>query len=304
MSKPRALEKGDIIGIAASASPFDRNEFKKGIRVLKEMGFEVYYRDDIFDQTRYLAGTDKRRADELMELFVSSKIKAILFARGGYGSQRIIPLLDRNLLAKHKKPIVGFSDVTALLTFLRQEFSIPTFYGPVITALGKDSDTLTRNSLLEALTAKENARDLPTGNAVALRSGRVTGPLVGGCLSLINSSIGTPYELATKGSVLFIEEVGEKVYVLDRMLTQLKNSGKLDDVSGIVFGSIVLREGEEYDVKTMIMDVLGDFKGPVVMDYPAGHTNTFVTLPLGAEVVLECGPDGKPRLQLKTGLLS
>lgn len=304
MNKPRALEKGDIIGIAASASPFDRNEFKKGIRVLKDMGFEVYFREDIFDQTRYLAGSDKRRANELMELFSSSKIKAILFARGGYGSQRIIPLLDRNLLAKHKKPIVGFSDVTALLTFLRQEFSIPTFYGPVITALGKDCDDLTRSSLLDALTAKETGRDLPMGEAVTLRSGSGAGPLVGGCLSLINSSIGTPYELATKGSILFIEEVGEKVYVLDRMLTQLKNAGKLNDVAGVVFGSIVLREGEEYDVKTMIMDVLNDFNGPVVMDYPAGHTNNFVTLPLGAEVLLECSPDEKPKLQLKTGLLS
>jgi muramoyltetrapeptide carboxypeptidase len=304
MSKPRALEKGDVIGIAASASPFDRNEFKKGIRVLKEMGFEVYHRDDIFDQTRYLAGTDKRRADELMELFASTKIKAILFARGGYGSQRIIPLLDRNLLVKHKKPIVGFSDVTALLTFLRQEFSMPTFYGPVITTLGKDCGPLTKDSLLSALTAKEAVRELPAGNAVSLRGGRASGPLVGGCLSLINSSIGTPYELETKGCVLFIEEVGEKVYVLDRMLTQLKNAGKMNDVAGVVFGSIVLREGEEYDVKTMIMDVLNDFEGPIVMDYPAGHTNDFVTLPLGAEVALECGPDERPRLQLKTGLLS
>jgi len=304
MSTPKALVKGDVIGIAASASPFDRNEFKKGIHILKEMGFDVYYREDIFDQSRYLAGTDKRRAEELMELFARSEIKAIMFARGGYGSQRIIPLLNKNVFIRHRKPIIGFSDITALLTFLRQEFSIPTFYGPVVTTLGKNPNPFTKNSLVEALTVNECPRELPTGNSIVLKEGEAKGPLVGGCLSLINSSMGTLYELKTDSSILFIEEVGEKVYVLDRMLTQLKNAGKLKDVVGIIFGSIVLKEAEEYDIKTMIMDVLYDFNGPIIMDYPAGHTSEFVTLPLGAQVHLECRFGERPRLNLKMTLLN
>lgn len=301
MSKLKALQKGDAIGIAASASPFDKNEFKKGVKVLEEMGFNVYYRKDVFDQSRYLAGSDERRAEELMELFSNSKIRAILFARGGYGSQRIIPLLNSQILTKYKKPIVGFSDVTALLTYLRQNFSIPTYYGPVVTMLGKKSDNLTRECLLSALTTKDPLGEMPLGKAAVLKPGETQGKFVGGCLSLINSSIGTNYDLDTKDSVLFIEEVGEKIYVLDRMLTQLKNAKKFEGVKGIVFGSIILREGENYDVRTMILDVLSDFKGPIVMDYPAGHANSFVTLPLGVEVLLTAPPDSKPQLIFKTG---
>lgn len=300
MNKTKALQKGDTVGIAASASPFDKNEFKKGVKVLEAMGFSVYYRDDIFDQSRYLAGSDERRAEELMELFSNPKVRAILFARGGYGSQRIIPLLDDKILSKYKKPIVGFSDVTALLTFLRQNFSTPTYYGPVVTMLGKKDDVLTKKSLLSALTTKDALGEVPLGNTSIVKSGEARGKFVGGCLSLINSSIGTKYDLETKDSILFIEEVGEKVYVLDRMLTQLKNARKFEDVKGIVFGSIILREGEDYDVKTMILDVLSDFKGPIVMDYPAGHANSFVTLPLGVKVFLVAPPDGKPKLIFET----
>lgn len=303
MKKIRALQKGDTIGIAAPASPFDRNEFKKGVKTLETMGFQVRYRDDIFDQTRYLAGSDKRRADELMELFRDTKVKAVMFARGGYGSQRIIPLLDPHTLRSHAKPVIGFSDVTALLTFLRQECDVPTFYGPVISLLAKDCDQMTKEQLLVALTTAGPLGEIPPNSASVMRPGRAEGKLVGGCLSLINSSMGTPYELNTKDSVLFIEEIGEKVYVLDRMLTQLKNAGKFREAKGIVFGSIITQEGEPHDVHTMIRDVLADFDGPVVVDYPAGHTKKFVTLPLGAELEIDAEV-GEPRLIFKTGLLS
>ncbi len=303
MKKIRALKKGDTIGIAAPASPFDRSEFKKGVKALETMGFSVEYREDIFDQTRYLAGSDKRRADELTELFKSSKIRAIMFARGGYGSQRIIPLLDKHTIETHAKPVVGFSDVTALLTFLRQECDVPTFYGPVLSLLAKDCDPVTKEHLLLGLTKAGPLGYVPADGAKILRPGKAEGALVGGCLSLINSSMGTPYELATDGCVLFIEETGEKVYVLDRMLTQLKNAGKFKNVSGIIFGSIITQEGEPHDVHTMISDVLSDFAGPVVVDYPAGHTKKFVTLPLGARISLDAA-DLTPHMNFTTGLLT
>lgn len=304
MKKIKALQKGDTIGIAAPASPFDRTLFKKGVKTLEQMGFSVEYREDIFDQTRYLAGSDKRRADELTDLFKSSKVRAIMFARGGYGSQRIIPLLDPHTIRTHAKPVIGFSDVTALLTFLRQECDVPTFYGPVIAMLAKDCDPITKEQLLIALTKSGPLGEIPPNSASVLKAGNAEGRLVGGCLSLINSSMGTPYELETKDSILFIEEVGEKVYVLDRMLTQLKNAGKFAQVKGIVFGSIVTQEGEPHDVPTMINDVLSDFEGPVVIDYPAGHTKKFVTLPLGVEFSMDAAIGEKPKLQFKSGLLS
>lgn len=304
MTPCKALKAGDTIGIAAPASPFDRAKFMKGAHAIERMGFKTFYCDDIFDQNRYLAGTDERRAREFTELIRRESIAAIMFARGGYGSQRIIPLLNAGDLSGHPKPVIGFSDVTALLTFLRQNCSFPTFYGPVVTQLGVAKTNLTQEALLHALTTSAPLGEMPVGNSKVIKAGRVEGLLVGGCLSLINSSIGTPYELKTKDCILFIEEVNEKVYVIDRMLTQLKNSGKLGSVRGIVFGSLVPPLNESYDIECMIRDVMRDFGGPIIMDFPAGHTEDFVTLPLGAKVVLEANEGQAPRLTYITGLLS
>lgn len=282
---PKPLKEGDCIGIAAPSSPFDKNQFKHGVSLLKKLGFEVYYRDDIFSQERYLAGSDQRRAEELTELFTKREIKAILFARGGYGSQRIIPHLKLEVLKKHKKPVVGFSDITALLTFLRQSANMPTFYGPVISQLGNNPTERTIQSLKKAITEKTQPLDFKTSSV--LKPGKANGPLVGGCLSLIVSSMGTPYELKTEGAVLFFEDTGEKVYALDRMLTQLKNSGKLRGVQGIIVGSLEPKEKEVHSVDSMLSDILQDFEGPIITHFPAGHTNDFVTLPLGVEVCLD-----------------
>lgn len=304
MKKARALKRGDTIGIAASASPFDRQRFTKGIGVLKKMGFDILYRHDIFDQNRYLAGTDDRRAEEFEELMTNRHVAAIMFARGGYGSQRVIPKLHADTLRNNSKPVIGFSDITAMLTYLRQDVGAPTFYGPVITQLGRIKGASTGECLLKALTSPEPLGQVPMGDAFAIKAGSASGPIVGGCLSLINSSIGTPYELKTSGSILFIEEVGEKVYVLDRMLTQLKNSRMLKGVKGIVFGSIIPPEDEPHDVEAMIRDVLGDFDGPVVGNFPAGHAGEFVTLPLGANARLTAQENTAPTLEYTAGLLS
>jgi len=304
MKTLQALAEGDTIGIAASASPFDRKNFMKGIHVLERMGFKTLYGHDIFDQNRYLAGTDKRRAEEFTKLFLDRNVAAIMFARGGYGSQRIIPLLDRSILEKHSKPVIGFSDITALLTFLRQDAGVPTFYGPVMTGLGKAKTNVTGSALLKALTTSGALGSVPMGKACTIRAGRTTGRIVGGCLSLINSSMGTSYELETSGCILFIEEIGEKVYVLDRMLTQLKNSGKLSDISGIIFGSIIPPKEEPHDVKAMILDVLDNFNGPIICDYPAGHVDDFITLPLGVDVELAADDTGECSITYSSGLLT
>lgn len=304
MKHPKPLKSGDTIGIAAPASPFDRGEFKRGVHALEKLGFAVHHRKDIFDQNRYLAGTDERRAEELVEMFANKRIKAIMFARGGYGSQRVIPLLDDEAIAAHPKPVVGFSDITALLNHLRQSCSVPTFYGPVLTMLGKNAEGVTAQQLAASLTATEPLGQLPCGDARSFREGSASGPLVGGCLSLICSSMGTPYELKAQGAILFIEETGEKVYVLDRMLTQLKNAGVFDEARGIIVGSIVKHEGEEHDLESMLNDVLGDFDGPIITDFPAGHAHPFVTLPLGLSATLAAQAESKPTLEITQGAFS
>lgn len=303
MKEIHALKMGDTIGIAAPSSPFDRAKFMKGVRVLEKLGFKVHYRRDIFDQSRYLAGTDARRAEEFTELLKSRDISAVMFARGGYGSQRVIPLLSADVLKEHPKPVIGFSDITPLLAFLRQNCGIPTFYGPVVIQLGGAKGATTADALLRAITTKGPIGTLPAKDARVLKAGSAEGPLVGGCLALINSSMGTPYELSANGAILFIEERNEKVYVLDRMLTQLKNSGVLSAARGIVFGSIIPPADEPHDVEAMIRDVLSDYQGPVVMNFPAGHTDEFITLPMGVEAELKANLREAPILNFKTGLL-
>lgn len=299
MPSARPLQPGDRIGIAAPASPFDRARFTRGIGALRALGFEPVYRSDIFDQNRYLAGTDARRAEEFLALVEDPSIAAVMFARGGYGSQRVIPLLDAARIAQHPKPVIGFSDLTALLAFLRQAAELPTFYGPVITQLGRKDAALSIEMLGRALTDGKPLGALPMQETRTITPGEARGALVGGCLSLINSSIGTPYELRADGAILFLEDTGEKVYVLDRMLTQLKNSGMLARAAGVVFGSLVPPEEEPHDVETMIRDVLADFPGPVVMDFPAGHTTDFVTLPLGCAASLIAPAEGAPQLSIE-----
>ncbi len=298
----KALKRGDCIGIAAPSSPFDRRVFMKGVHALERLGFKPKFRDDIFDQNRYLAGTDNRRAEELTELFLDRSVAAIMFARGGYGSQRVIPLLDKALIAEHKKPVVGFSDITALLTFLRQGAGVPTFYGPVITQLGNAKNDFTENALFSALTKSGAMGEVACQTSKVLAEGSAEGSLVGGCLTLINSSMGTSYELDTSGSILLIEDIGEKVYALDRMLTQLKNSGKLSSAVGIIFGSLIPPADEPHNVEAMIKDVLSDFSGPVVAGFAAGHLDEFITMPLGASLSISSS-GGKAKLEFTSGIL-
>ena len=297
MTNPTPLKTGDVIGIAASSSPFDRNDFKKGVQVLEHMGFEVFYRNDIFDQNRYFAGTDERRAEELTELFLNKKIKAIMFARGGYGSQRVIPLLDDKAISANKKPVIGFSDLTALLTFLRQNCEVPTFYGPVLTMLGRSKNDITIENLSRALLNPESLKDFFCGESATVSEGSTAGPLIGGCLSLICSSMGTPYELKSDDSIIFLEDVGEKLYVIDRMLTQLKNAGIFSRAKGIIMGSVVLDEKEKYDLNPMLKDVFRDFGGPIISNFPAGHTHPFVTLPFGAQIEINARTGAAPEIK-------
>lgn len=305
MPRPRALQEGDLIGIAAASSPFEPDLFAAGIEAIRGMGFRVRHRDDLFHQQRYLAGSDARRAEELTELIEDDEVAAILFARGGYGCQRMIPRLDAKRLRQHPKPVVGFSDVTALLTFLRQSAGFPTFYGPVVTQLGREPNASAAASLKATLTSQGPLGNLGEGAARVLKSGNAEGPLVGGCLSLIATSIGTPYELKLEGAILFVEDIGEKVYALDRMLTQLINAGMLHRARGIVIGSLVTLPNEAHDLSEMLADVLRDFAGPVVLNFPAGHTQGFVTLPLGAITRISApSTAGAPTIASLEGLLS
>ncbi len=286
-SKPPPLKPGDTIGIAASSSPFDRTEFEKGVKTLERAGFKVSFRQDIFDRHRYLAGSDKRRLDELVGLLENPDIQAIFFARGGYGMLRLLPLLTQKKISPTPKIILGYSDLTSLFIYLYQQWEWVTFYGPVVARdLGSSLNPETQKHLLEALSQTAPLGPYCYSEMLSVRKGSCEGVMVGGCLSLVVASLGTPFEIETDNRILFLEDTNEKPYSVDRMLTQLVLAKKLEKVKGILFGSF--SNGGELDhFREVAEDVLKDFKGPILFNFPAGHGPVKVTLPLGIQVRLD-----------------
>lgn len=291
--KPRALKKGDLIGIAAPASPFELDLFKSAIVTLESAGFRTRFRDDITSKHRYLAGSDERRAAELNELFADPSVRAIMFARGGYGTQRIIPLLDVSPAKDDPKIVVGYSDLTVLHAYLHHHCNWMTFYGPTVCAhIGGDAPKNNLEWLLRACAETKPLGALPSDSLTVIKPGKTSGVLAGGCLNLVHAGLKTVYEWETSGSILFLEDRGEKLYALDRMLTHLKHAGAFRGVKGILFGSIVLHPDEPTpgELIPMLTEFFHDFPGPVVAGFPSGHCDPFVTLPLGARATLTTYP--------------
>jgi len=282
--KAKAITKGATIGIVAPSSSFSREKFDSGIQFLESHEFKVSYSPEIFGKEGYLSASDEVRARCLTEILSNPEIDAILFARGGYGLQRIMPMIDMGPFMKNPKPIIGFSDLTPLLGLISSKLQIPVFYGPVVTMLS-GMDSVTEEWMLRALTSKDPMGAVPSDNATVIQGGKASGRLVGGCLSLIHTSIGTDFSLDADDAILLIEDHDEPVYKYDRMLTHLKNAGLFEKVKGIVFGSMKLagkNESDEHLFK-MIAKVLNGFKGPIVAGLPIGHQAPFVTVPLGVE---------------------
>ena len=288
LKKPPKLQAGDTIAVVAPASPFDREAFLAGVKRIESWGFSVQYREDIFSKKRYLAGDDSRRAEELREALEDPGVRAIFAARGGYGSQRILPALEKIPNDLPPKILLGYSDLSSLLIFALQRWQWVTFHGPVVAkdisdALGKDGEA----SLKRVLGDTAPLGRLQPPGLVTLSPGQASGPLVGGCLSLITCTLGTPYQLETRGRLLYIEDVGELLYSLDRMLTHLRLAGLFDEVKGLVFGPLKDAHDEPDVIQAMLRDVLGDLNIPMVFDFPSGHTEDSHTIPLGLPVTLD-----------------
>ncbi len=293
LTRPAALQEGDCIGLAAPASPFDKQALLAGIDVLQGWGFRVHYTSRVFDQHRYLAGTDAARAAELHALFANPDIKAIFCCRGGYGSQRLLPYLDADLIAAHPKIFMGYSDLTSLLLYLQTQCGLVTLHGPVVAKdIRPDLAPAVQRQIKGILTGDRDAMQPPEslmGTLTALGPGEAEGPLLGGCLSLLMSAMGTPYQPDTRGAILLLEDRGERLYVIDRMLTALRLAGVFDDVRGLVFGSLepaAIDSDQPYGVQEIILDVLGDLQIPILYGFPAGHCASPLTLPFGTRVAI------------------
>ena len=281
---PEKLERGDTIGIAAPASPFDLRKFKRGIDVLESMGFNVYIPEGIFNRNGYLAGTDDQRASILNDLFSKKNIKAIVCARGGFGSLKILSSLDYENILNNPKIFVGYSDVTALLSALFKKCRLISFHGPMAVELGGASQRA-RNAMFSALTSRSDF-EIFSKKGTSLKPGIESGILLGGNLSTLCHLTGTSYLPDFKGSILFIEEKGEAVYRIDRMLTHMKMAGCFNGISGLVLGSFT-DCGSVREINKIVTGLFGKFDIPVLAGFAGGHGRENITIPFGLKATLD-----------------
>ena len=302
MHKPRALAAGDRIAIVAPASPFERDEFDRGVEEIKRLGFVPTYDESVFARRSYVAGSPEVRAAAFQAAWDDPGIAGVIAARGGYGSAQILPLLNARALRLSAKCFVGYSDITAMLTFLTLNCGIVAFHGPMLERrLARGEAGYDRASFERTLCRAAPAGEIRSATLETLRPGEAAGVLLGGTLTQLLASLGTPYAFAPPpGYVLFIEEVGERPYRLDRMVTQLKQTGLLSRATAVVIGELVRCEepSGEVTARAVMADLFADFPGPVLIGLPAGHTSgPALTLPLGVAARVVGGPD--PRLVIE-----
>jgi muramoyltetrapeptide carboxypeptidase len=296
--KPPALRPGDNIGIVAPASYFRRQDFDDGCEALRQMGYKPVYDESILDRDIYFAGSVERRARELENMFQRDDVKAIVCARGGYGSNYLLPALDVSKISSKPKAFIGYSDNTTLQTYFCDAAGIVTFHGPMVAKDFARPDGIDVDSWQAALGGRENWRfNFDSNSGVKpLAQGSAEGVLYGGCLSMLVESLGTPYEIRTEGTILFIEDVATKPYQVDRMLMHLKLAGKLDGVRGLIFGEMldcVQAPGQGYTLEEVVMRVVGDLRVPVAYGLRSGHVSSHnITLPIGVSAVLNVGSSG------------
>jgi muramoyltetrapeptide carboxypeptidase len=285
MIKPPRLKPGATIGVAALSGPVDEAKLDRGLARLRERGYRVVESSNLRARRGFLAGSDAERAAGYRALAADSSVDAIFFARGGYGSSRVLPLLDPDELRVNPKIHLGASDLTPLFAFLRAHAGLSTFYGPMVAVQMGEEDAGDWERVLGGAVPQLHSFSPQD----VLAPGRAEGPLIGGCLSLLGSICGTPEAVEARGAILFWEDIGEETYRLDRLLTQLERSGTLNDLRGMVIGSV--RSGGRNDSPEQIQEYLRDrFRGapfPVASNFPAGHLPRPRTLPLGTRVRLD-----------------
>ena len=307
--KPPALRSGDTIGIVAPASNLTRGDLEAGCEGLRRAGYRPFYFDSILEQDLYFAGSVQRRAHELEEMFAREHVRAIVCARGGYGANYLLEVLDLEKIKSHPKIFVGYSDLTTLLTYLFDVAGLVTFHGPMAAKDWAHEDGVDLASWQAALagTAAWELNLSAGSGARGLVDGTAEGVLYGGCLSILVASLGTPYEIRTEGTILFLEDVAAKPYQIDRMLMQLKLAGKLDGVRGIVFGEMrdcVQTANQAYTLEEVVLRIVGELRVPVAYGVRSGHvTAGNITLPMGVRAGLTVR-DGQVSLKILEGAVT
>ena len=297
MQIPPFLKPGDTVGVVAPASRFPYDELADGLRILRDdWQLDVIEGESLRAQDGPFAGSDALRRADLQQLFDDPNVRAVFAARGGYGCYRLADGLDLAGLQQHPKWLVGFSDVTVLLSLLYNE-SIVSLHGLMPRQFGQPERTESLESVRKWLFGEVPARYTSPVHPLN-RAGTATGPLVGGNLTLLVNAIGTPTDIDYTGAVLFIEDIDETLFSLDRMLSQLRRAGRLKNLAGLVVGQFTdMRDSASLpfgrDASQLIADAVSDYEFPVLFDFPAGHIDYNLALPIGWQVNLRVGEAGE-----------
>ncbi len=299
MRIPKALKKGDTIGLISASGATPPGKLHPAIDSVEKLGFKVVVGGTCRARHGYLAGTDELRAAEVNQMFRDPNIDGIFCIRGGYGATKILPFLDYDMIQANPKVFAGYSDVTALHIAFNQKCDFVTYHAPMPSTefIQSDMDDYTWDSFINSVMAT-GSRGLSLENPVGqpmttLVTGQATGQLIGGNLTLVTASLGTPYEIDTKGKILFLEDIDENEQRIDRMLTQLKLAGKLDAAAGILLGAWTDCDPENPEqpenslsLQTIFHEILVPLKKPIVMDITCGHCLPTMTLPLGRTIAV------------------
>ncbi|MBP1924459.1 muramoyltetrapeptide carboxypeptidase [Sedimentibacter acidaminivorans] len=291
---PNKLKKGDTIAIVAPSSPVSKEQADLCKKLVEDMGYKVKMGKCAYRSIHgYSAGTGREKAEDINEMFADKNIKAIWCIRGGDTSSHMMDRLDYEMIKNNPKIFVGYSDVTNLHVALNQKCDLVTFHGPMVKSnMLNKYDYFTKNSFERVLNMEEEfILENPPGEDIKVMTDAYEeGIIVGGNLSLLTSMIGTEYEVDTKGKVLFIEDVNESVEKIDRMMYQMKYSGKLNDSVGIVIGDFANCHNEScklYGVDELMKDILSDYNKPVMYNIKSGHCHPMSTIPLGLKCILD-----------------
>ena len=286
MIKPKPIKVNSTIGVVSPSYWLDENVLKNTAKFFTDLGYNIKISKSSSLQWGPFAGTPEERADDLHRMFADPKIDAIMCARGGYGANRVLPMLDYDLIRKNPKIFIGYSDITAYLTSITQKTNLVTFHGPMLTTYKKSWINYNYNLMNMVLTGENNINIEPPESLKTriLKDGTTSGPLWGGNMSLLINRLGTSDALNTNGVILFLEDIDEYFYSFERMIVQMRTAGMFDQINGLIIGELKNIKDQEVkfgkDTDQIILDICGDLDIPIVSNYPCGHGKYQATFPI------------------------
>jgi len=291
--KPPALKPKSAIGIVSPSSWMKESDKLMAVSVFEQKGYTLVMGESFFLKDNTFAGTPEERANDINSMFANPDIDAIICARGGYGANRVLPLLDYNLIRSNPKIFMGYSDITGFLTSITQKTGLVTFHGPMLTSFKNGMVDYNFNFLEQTLSGKESVTIQPPSDlqAKVLKPGIAEGPIWGGNMCLLINRLGTKDQLNTNGCILFLEDIGEYKYAFERMLIHMKEAEMFRNIKGLIIGELMDMKDQDIpfgkSTNEIVMDVCGDLDIPIISNFPCGHGKYQVTLPISTVVKLD-----------------